>query len=174
MAQSKELKGQRLSLRFWQISINRTIVKHAIPMSNSAERRPEPAATRLATAPAGIGSQTVTQSVQIPETAPDGTLLLRGGSNVERRVQWDEKVIDNEGLGKKSSKVCCIYRKPHNAEDSDSDSESDSSADPDEPNAYEREPPSVRRNRQKKIDRKHQHEHAEGCTHHAPGGPSHS
>jgi len=35
---------------------------------------------------------------------PDGTLRLRGGPVENRRVRWDADVIDNEGMGKKSSK----------------------------------------------------------------------
>ncbi|QIW98065.1 hypothetical protein AMS68_003583 [Peltaster fructicola] len=86
-------------------------------------------ATQLhaATAPASSGSQTIL------ETRADGpaTLRLRGAHETDqRRIQWAEDVIDNEGMGRKSSKVCCIYHKP-GADDSDS-SESSSESD-DEP-----------------------------------------
>lgn len=53
---------------------------------------------------------TATSTVTTPRTAspaprePDGTLRLRGGPVEERRVQWGEDVIDNEGLGRKKSK----------------------------------------------------------------------
>ncbi|KAL5483903.1 hypothetical protein EMCRGX_G020323 [Ephydatia muelleri] len=46
----------------------------------------------------------------------------------DRRVQWQEGVVDNEFLGKKSSKCCCIYSPPQKfgeAEDSDSGDSSD-------------------------------------------------
>ena len=46
-------------------------------------------------------------------------------------MHWAENVVDNEGMGKKSSKVCCIYHKPHEPGDSDSDSDSSSSSDSD-------------------------------------------
>ncbi|AHL30100.1 protein phosphatase inhibitor [Encephalitozoon intestinalis ATCC 50506] len=26
-----------------------------------------------------------------------------------RRVTWTKETVDNEGLGKKKSKICCIY-----------------------------------------------------------------
>jgi len=42
-------------------------------------------------------------------------------------VQWTEDVVDNEGAGRKKSKICCIYHKPR-AFDESSD-ESDSSGD---------------------------------------------
>ncbi|CAG8455886.1 9282_t:CDS:2 [Paraglomus brasilianum] len=62
-----------------------------------------------------------------------GTLILRGGNLAqERKVKWDENVIDNEGANKKKSKICCIYHRPRvfgeSSDDSDSsgtDSESD-------------------------------------------------
>ncbi|KAF9255438.1 hypothetical protein L218DRAFT_975630 [Marasmius fiardii PR-910] len=63
-----------------------------------------------------------------------GTLKLRGATRKTRqRVVWSEDVVDNEGCGRKSSKICCIYHKPRafdessSEEDSDSDSDSDSS-----------------------------------------------
>lgn len=49
-----------------------------------------------------------------------------------RGIRWAEDVVDNEGLGRKSSKVCCIYHKPRavgesSSEEDSSDSDSDSS-----------------------------------------------
>ncbi|OJJ38569.1 hypothetical protein ASPWEDRAFT_94891, partial [Aspergillus wentii DTO 134E9] len=68
-----------------------------------------------------------------------GTLRLRGedvpdttennqdrASN--RRIRWSEDVVDNEGMGKKSSKVCCIYHKSRPVGESSSESESSSSS----------------------------------------------
>ena len=37
-------------------------------------------------------------------SAPSGTLRLRAEPAEERHIQWAEDVIDNEGMGKKSSK----------------------------------------------------------------------
>jgi protein phosphatase 1 regulatory subunit 11 len=39
-------------------------------------------------------------------TQPVGTLKLRGGSgqSSNRKVKWDDTVVDNEGLGRKKSK----------------------------------------------------------------------
>ncbi|OJZ87919.1 hypothetical protein ASPFODRAFT_43532 [Aspergillus luchuensis CBS 106.47] len=45
-----------------------------------------------------------------------------------RRIRWSEDVIDNEGMGKKSSKVCCIYHKSRPVGDSSSESESSDSS----------------------------------------------
>jgi protein phosphatase 1 regulatory subunit 11 len=51
-----------------------------------------------------------------------------------RAIRWAEDVVDNEGLGRKSSKVCCIYHKPRavgesSSEEDSSDSEDSSSSD---------------------------------------------
>ncbi|KAJ3190295.1 Type 1 phosphatases regulator ypi1 [Gaertneriomyces sp. JEL0708] len=131
------------------------------------------AGSQVRTAPILAGSQTITINNTIVPVPPAGTLLLRGGNVNDRKVQWDDSVVDNEGLGKKSSKVCCIYRKPHNPDSSDSDSDSDSDSsgddDPSKPNAYEREPKSVRKKRSEKTKRRQQHEHNHDgqCSHHA-------
>jgi len=38
---------------------------------------------------------------------------------------WDENVINNEGLGRKSSKRCCIFHKKKEFGESDTESDSD-------------------------------------------------
>ncbi|KAI9785771.1 MAG: hypothetical protein M1839_008788 [Geoglossum umbratile] len=105
--------------------------------------------------------QTVTQLIAEahPFTLPDGTLRLRGASTDERRVMWAEDVVDNEGMGKKKSKVCCIYHKPRavgessEEDSSSSDSSSESDSDPGTPH----------NNRQRKhCDRQHG---GDGCGH---------
>ncbi|KAI9819428.1 MAG: Type 1 phosphatases regulator ypi1 [Thelocarpon impressellum] len=101
-------------------------------------------ATATAAASATTGSRTLTETT--PSTSsdtdppggrsPDGTLRLRGahtrGAEPGRRIRWDESVVDNEGLGRKKSKACCIYHAPRavgesSAEDDSSSSDSDSS-----------------------------------------------
>ncbi|KAF4450971.1 hypothetical protein F53441_5962 [Fusarium austroafricanum] len=107
--------------------------------------------------PAPSQTQTETQA-QTPETREQAPQILRlRGAHTSngRSVQWAEDVVDNEGLGRKSSKgerhecvlmsflltetaiVCCIYHKPKAVDESsdesssDSDSDSDSSSDRD-------------------------------------------
>lgn len=36
------------------------------------------------------------------------------------RVQWTTDTVDNEHMGKKKSKCCCIYKKKRNWNESDS------------------------------------------------------
>ncbi|KIY67950.1 hypothetical protein CYLTODRAFT_314074, partial [Cylindrobasidium torrendii FP15055 ss-10] len=83
------------------------------------------------------GSRTVTIAPALPEEASSshntpapGTLKLRGASK-KPRVAWTDDTVDNEGAGKKSSKICCIYHKPRRFDES-SDEDSDSSDDDDD------------------------------------------
>ncbi|GBE88061.1 Type 1 phosphatases regulator YPI1 [Sparassis crispa] len=89
------------------------------------------------------GSRTITlqdsqraEDTSVPNAASSetvGALRLRGAPRNRQQVVWREDVVDNEGAGRKSSKICCIYHKPRkfdessDEESSDSDSDSDSS-----------------------------------------------
>ena len=53
----------------------------------------------------------------------EGSVILR--LNQGPRVTWEEDVVDNEGLGRKSSKRCCIFSKKREWDESSSESESD-------------------------------------------------
>ncbi|ORX89943.1 hypothetical protein K493DRAFT_318311 [Basidiobolus meristosporus CBS 931.73] len=120
-------------------------------------------------------SQSVTPITSDNEERFAGTIRLEGATISNRRVRWDDNVVDNEGLGKKKSKICCIYSKPRAFGESDSDesdTESDSETDSDlsddgkirsakrraAPNAYEKASYSKK---------------AQGCTHKHPHKHSH-
>ena len=84
------------------------------------------------------GSATTTVVPDPPqEEQPALVLRLRAASatRTRRRIQWTEDTVDNEGMGKKKSKVCCIYHKPRefgessSEEDSSDSSNSDSGSD---------------------------------------------
>ncbi|KAK0205086.1 phosphatase inhibitor-domain-containing protein [Desarmillaria ectypa] len=78
------------------------------------------------------GSRTITvtnvPSIEGSSSTPAvGSLRLRGARR-KPRVAWSEDVVDNEGCGRKKSKICCIYHKPRRFdESSDEDSSSDES-----------------------------------------------
>ncbi|KAG6040835.1 hypothetical protein E4U41_006877 [Claviceps citrina] len=105
----------------------------------SSRRRNAPAAATTTQAQAQAQAQAQTGQ---SSGAAQRVLRLRGETAATgRSVQWAEDVVDNEGLGRKSSKVCCIYHKPRavdessddgssssSSSDSDSDSDSDSEA----------------------------------------------
>ncbi len=74
-------------------------------------------------AAAASTSQTVTldperdpegQENKIPEGATGGATAptLRLSKKEKKAVKWRSDTVDNEGLGKKKSKCCCIYIKP--------------------------------------------------------------
>ena len=75
-------------------------------------------------APSRSANVTQTQqaeAVALPEPAQTLVLNLR-----ERpQITWTEDTIDNEHMGKKSSKRCCIFHKVKKFAESDSDETSD-------------------------------------------------
>ncbi|KAK5152301.1 Type 1 phosphatases regulator ypi1 [Recurvomyces mirabilis] len=91
-------------------------------------------ATRAANTALTSGPSTI---LQTNSQQPSATLRLRGDDRESAtpepppRVRWAEDVVDNEGMGKKSSKVCCIYHKPKEPGDSESEDDSSSSSDND-------------------------------------------
>ncbi|KAF1760755.1 hypothetical protein GCK72_009005 [Caenorhabditis remanei] len=74
-------------------------------------------------------SSTTTTTVTVPPPQEENLVLHLSApqpSTSERRhVVWATETVDNEGMGKKKSKCCCIYKKPKNWQDSSSDSDSD-------------------------------------------------
>nr|OQO30693.1 hypothetical protein B0A51_01968 [Rachicladosporium sp. CCFEE 5018] len=74
----------------------------------------------------GTPSATQTITDASPST-PSATLRLRAPAVERRGISWAEDVVDNEGMGRKSSKVCCIYHGPHEHGDESSGSDSSSS-----------------------------------------------
>jgi len=131
---------------------------------NTAQHRPH------TSAPAD-GSRTITLRDSQPRPEDDtgpglsagesttvGALRLRGAQRRTRQsVVWGEDVVDNEGCGKKKSKICCIYHKPRRFDESSSESESGSDADSDDscghgsdrarPTRGQRRPPNAHRHR---------------------------
>ncbi|QDS76541.1 hypothetical protein FKW77_006192 [Venturia effusa] len=102
-----------------------------------------------------------TTTTQAPRTAP--TLILRADAAQERHIQWSEDTVDNENMGKKSSKVCCIYHAPHNAEESSGDdSSSDSSSDSDSGDDGAARPVGGKKNRKGRRGHEHDHDHGDG------------
>ena len=44
---------------------------------------------------------------------------------LRKQVSWTQETIDNENLGRKKSKCCCVYVKPKSFGESDTESEDD-------------------------------------------------
>ncbi|EQB53708.1 hypothetical protein CGLO_06541 [Colletotrichum gloeosporioides Cg-14] len=86
---------------------------------------------RQRSTPGPSQTQTETTNTQ-SRTGTQAILRLRGAHAPSRpSVRWAEDVVDNEGLGRKSSKVCCIYHRPKGVDESSDESSSDSSSDSD-------------------------------------------
>ncbi|KAF5359814.1 hypothetical protein D9756_003638 [Leucocoprinus leucothites] len=72
-------------------------------------------------------------NTQVPDSTGEQSrvLHLRGARNTGPRVAWDDDVVDNEHLGKKKSKICCIYHKPRRFDESSSEESSSDESDSD-------------------------------------------
>ncbi|KAI9739378.1 MAG: Type 1 phosphatases regulator ypi1 [Claussenomyces sp. TS43310] len=80
----------------------------------------------------------------------------------ERHIQWAESVIDNEGLGRKSSKVCCIYHAPKGIDESSDESSSDENSSDDSEDDGSARPIGGGKGKGKGKGRKHNHDHRHG------------
>ncbi|XP_036371902.1 E3 ubiquitin-protein ligase PPP1R11 [Megalops cyprinoides] len=76
----------------------------------------------------GTSSETITETVQTntpPPPQQEGrslTIKLRK-RKTEKKVEWSSDTVDNEHLGRRSSKCCCVYEKPRQFGESSSESE---------------------------------------------------
>ncbi|KAJ3609328.1 hypothetical protein NHX12_023851 [Muraenolepis orangiensis] len=76
----------------------------------------------------GTSSETITQTVSTntpPPPLQEGrslTIKLRK-RKTEKKVEWSSDTVDNEHLGRRSSKCCCVYEKPKQFGESSSESE---------------------------------------------------
>lgn len=109
-------------------------------------------------------STVITESPRsAPLNLPSGTLRLRPDTSQRRHIQWADDVIDNEGMGKKSSKVCCIYHKQREFGESSDESSDDSSSDDDSDSEPDNSAARPSRNSSGRGRRtRHSHDHAEG------------
>ncbi|XP_022089072.1 protein phosphatase 1 regulatory subunit 11-like [Acanthaster planci] len=70
-----------------------------------------------------LRTPTVTSTRTETPRSPSVTLKLRKPKS-HKKVNWKNGVIDNEHMGKKKSKCCCIYEKPRMFGESSSSDES--------------------------------------------------
>ncbi|GAA5981559.1 hypothetical protein JCM11641_004097 [Rhodosporidiobolus odoratus] len=109
-----------------------------------------------------------------------GVLRLRGRGPAGPRVQWTDETVDNEGLGRKKSKICCIYHKPKpfdessdesSGSDSSASDNSDSSAGSLDSRGSAADRRRLRRvNRRSRLHHHHHHQHEGPCEHEEEGG----
>jgi len=98
-------------------------------------KRTEQAATITVTEE-GEANKDQQENSSVPDGAVGGALKLKltKKDSEKKVVKWTEETVDNEHLGKKKSKSCCIYTKPKRfipGGSGDSDSSSDESDDDD-------------------------------------------
>ena len=129
----------------------------------------------------GSATQTITpaDSASSRSVSPEPLVLrLRGAHDASgsitargqrRQITWAEDVIDNEGLGRKSSKVCCIFHKTREFGESSSedDSSSDSDSSDDDAGGSDSPDDGGARMSGNRRGRKHDrgHNHGDGCGH---------
>jgi protein phosphatase 1 regulatory subunit 11 len=63
---------------------------------------------------------TIVKEKSLPARSPNMVLKLKK-PETDKKVQWDQKTVDNEFMNKKKSKCCCIYEKPKLFDESSSD-----------------------------------------------------
>lgn len=73
------------------------------------------------------GTSTVTETSSENEKPP--VVLKLQKPKKKKKVQWNAGTVDNEFMGKKSSKCCCVYEKPRVFGESSSESNSDNDDD---------------------------------------------
>jgi len=100
-------------------------------------------------------STTATAHVTEDQTASDQQVLRLTATTSRRGISWDAGVVDNENMGKKSSKCCCIYNKPKAVGESSSESEESDN----ETNSYEK---SKRYKKKRNHHHHHDHSHEDG------------
>ncbi|TVY83811.1 Type 1 phosphatases regulator [Lachnellula suecica] len=112
-----------------------------------------------------------TNTPQLTTTPRQPVLHLRGATREEGaegstrsrpRIQWAEDVVDNEGLGRKKSKVCCIYHAPKGIDESSDESSSDSSSDESDSGDDGAARPSKGRGERHTHGHGHDHDHNHG------------
>ncbi|XP_050697291.1 E3 ubiquitin-protein ligase PPP1R11-like [Eriocheir sinensis] len=85
-------------------------------------------ATSLPSAPSGSGTTVVDPepiTLGAEEQVSSGVVRLKLHKPRAKKVSWTNDTVDNEHMGKKKSKCCCVYVKPHELEVSSSDSDDD-------------------------------------------------
>ncbi|XP_071980705.1 E3 ubiquitin-protein ligase PPP1R11 [Engystomops pustulosus] len=72
----------------------------------------------------GAASSTVTTENEAQPEPRSLTIKLRK-RKPDKKVEWTCDTVDNENLGRRSSKCCCIYEKPRAFGESSTESEDD-------------------------------------------------
>ena len=101
---------------------------------NGGDFIPDTAAGGPTAGTSAVVGGSVTQVVEASQVVADEgpptlKLRLKKKSEVRKQVSWTEETVDNEHMGKKKSKSCCIYVKPKKFGESDTESEDEDNSD---------------------------------------------
>lgn len=100
---------------------------------------------------AATATMTITRTTE-PQTQNNNDEVLRLTLQSGPNVTWDENVIDNEGLGRKSSKRCCIFHKQRAFGESSTDSSDYDSDDNKKPIARKKKTSDIEKEKKKTPD----------------------
>lgn len=70
-------------------------------------------------------SNSTTETTTVEAPTQNRLVIHLHKPKTDKKVKWKEEVVDNELLGKKKSKCCCIYSKPHKFDESDTSDDED-------------------------------------------------
>lgn len=83
----------------------------------------------MAEAPPAGSTVSATETITEEENQMPTLKLRLKKPKTDKRVKWTNETVDNEHLGKKSSKCCCIYEKPRAFGESSSEEDDDDECD---------------------------------------------
>ena len=72
---------------------------------------------------------TVAPTETLPAVSEAVTLTLYPPKKPKKKLKWSEDTVDNENLGRKKSKKCCIFHKKKRFDESSDESDSSDSDD---------------------------------------------
>ncbi|XP_059619357.1 E3 ubiquitin-protein ligase PPP1R11-like [Phlebotomus argentipes] len=81
-----------------------------------------PSANMERSAPTVTATEVIARPANGTEEAPVLRLRLHKPKS-DKKVSWGSETVDNEDMGKKKSKCCCVYHKPMTFGESSSESE---------------------------------------------------
>ena len=89
-----------------------------VTLTETSSSQPPPPPSTAASASASLAAASLGE-----QTVANEEVYAFSVSSTRPHVTWDEATVDNEGLGRKSSKRCCIFHKPREFGESSTESE---------------------------------------------------
>ncbi|XP_015745047.1 E3 ubiquitin-protein ligase PPP1R11 isoform X1 [Python bivittatus] len=77
----------------------------------------------MAESTSGVGATTTVTETEVTEPENRSLTIKLRKRKPSKKVEWSSDTVDNEHLGRRSSKCCCIYEKPRAFGESSTESE---------------------------------------------------